>query len=921
MSRLEDHLQLSEMLRARCASFPQEYHDRLEEELTWIRIYSLSGEILADVKSGVKCKDNPNGLVFPFLAGITTVDPVISGIKHKYDKGAMDAPDIDSDITPEHREQVEKHLHELYGEDNVAHVATYLEWGAKSVIKDICRLWGVPYLESNQITALAQDEPDATVTEEWDYICQNCPPNLQQHVRSIDPVVRAWGEKWRGLFRSVGKHAAGIVITPDPIGDCVPVLRQKGVVMCAIREGQETRELTELGYLKADLLGLSTCTIIEQAMKNIAAAGKTLPFKSIDHIPLDDQKVLEKFSRGDTSCIFQFTESGMQKLITDMKADTFNDLVAASAIYRPGPLRAGIDKAYVRGKRHPDGIGYAHPSMKQALDKTFGTMIYQEQQMQILQLLGGFTMAEADQARKTFKLLANMKPAEARQNAKLKKLLSKLESGCQKLGIAQEQVDALLAMFGEFSKYSFNLSHSCLTGDSLVSMADGSLKRIDQVSVGDRCVALDLATKRFFVDEVVCVHNNGRKRVRKYQFGLGKSINGTGDHKILGSDFVMKKVERFCHGGRAVVYGGDLMSGPGSAEFVGESKDWEEDVYDLTMRSENHNYIANGIVVSNCSYSFISYQLQYLRTYFPTEFYCALFNVTKASFDPWTYRAMAKRDGVDIEMPRLGVSGTQFRVLGEGKIIWGLYLIRGLSEEIPGALYDIPPGDWLVFFMYLFHVGYNKRQCEGIIKCGATDHIFPNRRQVWESYVYWNEQIRPKWKKNRNFDLKSLDDMRNLFAHVSDWSAKEKAGFSEHFLGGCDATIQNKGEIEEFCSKNQHLHLIPAGLDVAKLNEWFISEGLNFVGKVKSLAVRKIGKGEKKWDQLVVTIASEFGQATGTITNWDWGGDNIGEVRKWCAEGDVVAIRFQKNDKNFVNIPALNQHPNPLIKNFSREQA
>jgi DNA polymerase-3 subunit alpha len=253
-------------------------------------------------------------------------------------------------------------------------------------------------------------------------------------------------------------HAAGVVVTPGPQEDFVPLNRVSGQVVTGFQEGGDIREISDIGLLKIDALGLNNVTIVDKALKSIRERkGLNLDIWAID---LDDDILLERFRMGHTTGIFQFESSGITKFIKELQPIKFDDLTLVNAAYRPGTLKAGgVDK--ILENRHAEYIEYPHELVEEVLGPTYGVLVYQEQQMMLMHKVGGFTMIEADKSRKTIKLINKAATADPKQLQKFYDMLEKFKEGAmKKTGMTEEQVMDLVNMMAAAAEYSFNKSHS-----------------------------------------------------------------------------------------------------------------------------------------------------------------------------------------------------------------------------------------------------------------------------------------------------------------------------------------------------------------------------------------------------------------------------------------------------------------------------
>lgn len=398
------------------------------------------------------------GSVISWFLGITEVDPLKFGLffERFLHEDRADPPDIDLDFDSERRHEIQERLIERYGQEKVAHIMSFGRFAAKGVVKDLGRVFKIPFGVLDKTTKLFQD--DQNVQENMDRLIEE--GNLGSDIQDFFEMDEFWNAAkfLEGKVRHYSLHAAGIVVTPGPQEEYVPVNRVSGQVVTGFQEGGDIREISDIGLLKIDALGLNNVTIVDKALKSIEKRKK----KKIDiwSINLDDENLLERFRQGHTACIFQFESSGITKFIKDLQPIKFEDLILVNAAYRPGTLKAGgVDM--ILENRHKEHIDYPHKLVEDVLGPTYGVLVYQEQQMELMNKVGGFTMVEADKSRKTIKLINKASVASPEQLQKFYDMLGKFKKGAmEKTGMTEEQVMALVDAMAASAEYSFNKSHS-----------------------------------------------------------------------------------------------------------------------------------------------------------------------------------------------------------------------------------------------------------------------------------------------------------------------------------------------------------------------------------------------------------------------------------------------------------------------------
>jgi len=434
----------------------QEIKARLEHELTVIKNMGFAGYflIVQDLVNWAKNNGVPvgpgrgsaAGSLVSYVLGITTIDPL------KYDllferflnPERVSMPDIDIDFCFEQRDKVIEYIIERYGADHVAQIITFGTMAARAAIRDVGRALNIPYGEVDRLAKMVPAELGVTIERALE-IAPELSSAYQSDAtaRKIIDIARAV----EGMPRHASIHAAGVVIGKQPLTSILPLQKTpEGHVIT-----QFTKETVEdIGLLKMDILGLRTLTVINRALQIIE---KTQKIKiNLDNLPLDDQKVYDLLSSGDTIGVFQLESAGLRRILTEMKPERFEDLIAVIALYRPGPLGSGMVEDFINRKHGRQEIEYIHPLLEDILKETYGVMLYQEQVMRVASDLAGFTMGEADVLRRA---MGKKKPEE------LAAQRDKFIAGAAKCSGIDEKVAArLFDIMESFAGYGFNKSHS-----------------------------------------------------------------------------------------------------------------------------------------------------------------------------------------------------------------------------------------------------------------------------------------------------------------------------------------------------------------------------------------------------------------------------------------------------------------------------
>ncbi|EHA1082388.1 DNA polymerase III subunit alpha [Photobacterium damselae] len=442
-----------------------EYDERLEVELEVINQMGFPGYFLIVMEFIQWSKDNgvpvgPGrgsgaGSLVAYALKITDLDPLEFDLLFErfLNPERVSMPDFDVDFCMDKRDQVIDHVADMYGRDAVSQIITFGTMAAKAVIRDVGRVLGHPYGFVDRISKLVPAEPGMTLAKAFD-----AEPQLQQSYDS-DEEVKDLIDMCRileGVTRNAGKHAGGVVISPTTITDFAPLYCDA--------EGHhpvtqfDKNDVESAGLVKFDFLGLRTLTIIDWALgminPRLEAQGKD-PV-NIAAIPMADQKSFTMLQRSETTAVFQLESRGMKDLIKRLQPDCFEDMIALVALFRPGPLQSGMVDNFIDRKHGREAVSYPdekwqHESLKDILDPTYGIILYQEQVMQIAQVLAGYTLGGADMLRRA---MGKKKPEEmAKQRAVF-------EAGAIKNGVDGELSMKIFDLVEKFAGYGFNKSHS-----------------------------------------------------------------------------------------------------------------------------------------------------------------------------------------------------------------------------------------------------------------------------------------------------------------------------------------------------------------------------------------------------------------------------------------------------------------------------
>ena len=483
--RLEQHVYGAEQDEIKRAEIGKPYYDRLDYELGIIINMEFPGYflIVADFIQWSKDHDIPvgpgrgsgAGSVVAWALKITDLDPLQFGLLFErfLNPERVSMPDFDIDFCQDKRELVIRYVQEKYGSDQVAQIITFGKLQARAVVRDVGRVLQIPYMQVDRLSKLIPSNPANPMTlkeaiESEKKIREEIKgdPNTS---RLIDIALQL-----EGLFRHASTHAAGVVIGDRPLDQLVPLYRDPRSDMPVTQFNMKYVE--QAGLVKFDFLGLKTLTVLKKAVEYISARNIEV---DLDKAPLDDKASFDMMCSGNTVGVFQLESSGMQSVLMNLKPDMFEDIIAVVALYRPGPMD-NIPR-YIsckHGEMEPD---YLHPLLEEILTETYGVIIYQEQVMQIAQILADYTLGDADLLRRAMgkKIASEMDAQRAR-----------FQDGADKKGVDAKQAAGIFDQVAKFAGYGFNKSHAAAY--ALVSYHTAYLKANYTVEFMAASMTLDL---------------------------------------------------------------------------------------------------------------------------------------------------------------------------------------------------------------------------------------------------------------------------------------------------------------------------------------------------------------------------------------------------------------------------------------------
>ncbi|GGY28563.1 DNA-directed DNA polymerase [Paludibacterium paludis] len=438
----------------------QRYEERLKFETDTIIQMGFPGYflIVADFINWAKnngCPVGPGrgsgaGSLVAYSLGITDIDPLAYALLFErfLNPERVSMPDFDVDFCQDNRYRVIEYVREAYGAEAVSQIATFGTMAAKAVVRDVGRVLDLPYTFCDQLSKLIPAAPgkqysldDAVEME----------PILRDRLENEEEVRQLWelAKKLEGLTRNIGMHAGGVLIAPGKLTDFCPLYQASGDDAVPVSM-YDKDDVEQIGLVKFDFLGLRNLTIIELAVRYIKDLDPAFD-TDLNLLEFTDPAAYKVLQDANTTAVFQLESDGMKRLLEKLKPDRFEDIIAVLALYRPGPLGSGMVDDFILRKAGKQAVDYFHPDLTACLDPTYGVIVYQEQVMQISQIIGGYTLGGADMLRRA------MGKKKAEEMAKHRGLFVE---GALKNGYPQELAEHLFDLMAKFAEYGFNKSHT-----------------------------------------------------------------------------------------------------------------------------------------------------------------------------------------------------------------------------------------------------------------------------------------------------------------------------------------------------------------------------------------------------------------------------------------------------------------------------
>ncbi|MAI42223.1 MAG: DNA polymerase III subunit alpha [Candidatus Azotimanducaceae bacterium] len=502
------------------------YIERLDYELSVINKMGFAGYFLIVMEFIQWAKDHDipvgpgrgsgAGSLVAYSLLITNIDPLEFDLLFErfLNPERVSLPDFDIDFCIEGRDRVIQHVSELYGRDAVSQIITFGTMAAKAVVRDVARVQGKPYGLADRLSKMIPFEPGMTLNK-----AMQDEAVLADFVANNDEAEEIMEMAFRleGLTRNVGKHAGGVVIAPTCLTDFTPVYCD--VAGQNMMTQFDMLDVEQVGLVKFDFLGLRTLTIIDCAVNSInnARAIEGKQKVDIDEIPLEDALVYADLQEGKTTAVFQLESRGMKDMLKKVKPNRFADIVALVALYRPGPMQLADD--FVKRKHGIEEVDYLHPRLESVLEDTYGVMLYQEQVMQIAQVLAGYSLAEADILRKA---MGKKKPEEMATQREI------FIAGALKNGVDKDHSAQIFNLMERFAGYGFNKPHS--VGYALVAYQTAWLKHYFPSDFMASVLSADMQNTDKVVINIEEAHSMGLKinppSINKGLFRFAANNNG-----------------------------------------------------------------------------------------------------------------------------------------------------------------------------------------------------------------------------------------------------------------------------------------------------------------------------------------------------------------------------------------------------------
>lgn len=851
-----------EGLRYRGVHNDQRYIDRLKTELRVIRELDFTQYFLtlkavfetANDKILFGCgRGSGAGSLVNYLLEITDVDPVTNNLIFErflsLARSKNDVPDIDVDCND--RDELIEILRGKFGTKTVVPISNFNQLQLKSLVKDISKLHEVPFDEVNNLTKkLDADVRPHMNTDDLKGALQL----TYQACMDYSTEFKSFMEKYPGVSqdvqalyqqpKAVGRHAGGVILLDDP-DSVMPLISVRGEIQTPWSEGMSSKSLSNQGLIKFDFLGLETLrmfsrtiTLIMQRHENV----KNPTFRQIKdwyntHLtpskidPRDPVVFKNVFHEGKFPGIFQFTMSAAQNFVQQLQPTSVTDIATATAIYRPGPLEANVDKLYIEAIRTDTHKDYGHPIVNEVLKSTKGFVIFQEQIQIIAMKLAGFSAEDSDRLRKAILKRTTKDAGKARTITD--ELHDKFIEGSVANGYPKHKAEELYGDMEAFAKYGFN----CVAGSTVVDTLNRGRVRIDTIKPGEAVLGLNGYVK------VLNQFESGVKPTFTIRTEYGKQVTCTLEHRIQTNEGLLTlneiKERKTC----------SLETIDGLEDIVSINESGEQETYDITVDSPDHLFYANDILVHNCahavSYGYISYQCAWLLTYYPSEWLCA-YAESMSTTPENRSRMMAELNALGYKIAPVDInnSGHQWTISENGKVFYpGFSTIKGVgSVAVDEIIANRPYVDatdlmWDENRDWKFHK-FNKRPLSALIRCCAFESMgIVGEGKTYSSYAHMHkvmidnmDLLKKKLKKQP--DKNYQEWLRLLDEKEEEWSIEERIKTLEELVGHFDISLLIDDNMKEKLAKH----------NLRSISEWNKHGLYWFVSRSTEQKVTKTGR-------------------------------------------------------------------------------
>ena len=847
-------------------SLSDKHRKRLEWELREIDVQGKSDHLIKMFKDKVRCDGNENNLISFWLLGLCQEFDVDRD--PKFTQGDM--PDIDVDYLSEVRDYLKnKWACETFGVDYVCNIGNYTTFGIKSALIDMARVHGLPRGDMLELTKNLDAKDDEGKTMTWES-AMNLYPKLKEYC-DANPDVAESARKLINRNRGMGQHAGGLIISSIPLHDLVPLVKRKDNPQAsAWVEGLNGQDLQPVGLVKFDLLVISNlqqisscCELVKKNhnMDSICALPGQSDWSDVQRWRNDPQS-LAMADVGDLKCIFQFDSEGIRRLVKSGGVDRFEDLVAYTALYRPGPLGMLMHERYTKRKRGEESYEL-HPLVQPILGDTYGVMVYQEQIMRILNKVGEIPLRDCEIVRKAI----SKKKVEAFQ--KYKNMF--VSNGQKNLQTTEEDIVSLWNQVQAFSEYGFNKT---MHQDTVIGCVDGQ-KKIKDVKAGDKVYCIDEKGQKEQT-EVVAVHDHGVIEVVEVTFDDGYSVKCTVDHKFLTEEgqvplreIIENNMYVFAYPtdhekassatqDQATTEGRSAVTGTGHHAPISDTGGLvrrrvlravpvgKRRCYDLEVSCSTHNFILpNGVVTSNShavAYSYVSARLLYFKAHYPHEFYTSVLGCETLSEKIKEYKIEAKNHGVDMHGVDINKSKSTFELVGDS-IYYGLSNVKGIGQVPAKKIVDNQPYAGFEDFLTRFGTDANIVKCVVGLRCFSDS----NPITLWKFYEHFKEcQKKLDDKKKRflasmeQYDVEFLELFPEDSRSLSSFHGDSPFGGPEWARFDIDEVIETEKTVE--CDQSQ-------GKPKLEM-EYVPIQGTDDFVEVQTIRNYKSIKVKKNWNRL-----------------------------------------------------------------------